>query len=128
MAPGAIGRCPELKNVAGTWHRHFLGRFEAPLAGQEPIALQSLPLALWALSAHFAQFGQSLSRPHGQFEQGLPILGGETPIFPDHSHRKYYFRAAIFFLTVINVLLYSKYPMALDGYVRCVGKRLSGGL
>jgi len=34
----------------------------------------------------------------------------------------------IFFLTVINVLLYSKYPMALDGYVRCVGKRLSGGL
>ncbi len=34
----------------------------------------------------------------------------------------------IFFLTVINVLLYSKYPMALDGYVRTVGKRLSGGL
>ena len=34
----------------------------------------------------------------------------------------------IFFLTVINVLLYSKYAMALDHYSRTVMKRLSGGL
>jgi len=35
---------------------------------------------------------------------------------------------AILFLTVINVLLYSKYAMALDHYSRTVMKRLSGGL
>jgi hypothetical protein len=52
---------------------------------------------------------------------------GKSPP-PDNSDQKYYFTDAIFFLTVINVLLYSKYPMALDGYVRTVGKRLSGGL
>ena len=49
-------------------------------------------------------------------------------MLPDDEDRKYYFPGAIFFLTVINVLLYSKYPMALDGYGRIVGKRLSGGL
>ena len=51
-----------------------------------------------------------------------------TPRASDHGYRKYYLFQAIFFLTVINVLLYSKYPMALDHYGRTVGKRLSGGL
>jgi hypothetical protein len=34
----------------------------------------------------------------------------------DQHHLKILLPLAIFFLTVINVLLYSKYPMALDRY------------
>jgi hypothetical protein len=64
----------------------------------------------------FAQFGQSLSRLHGQ--QAIPCqsLPGGIAHAPDEEHRKNYFFEAIFFLTVINVLLYSKYATALDHY------------
>src|SRR5690348_15074472 len=42
----------------------------------------------------------------------------------DHHHPKILLPSAIFFLTVINVLLYSKYPMALDHYASTLVERL----
>jgi hypothetical protein len=100
---------------------------ETPVTGPRNNRGTAGPLPIGILHS-YTRFGQSLSRLPSQAGTRHPAhRSGKAPP-PDHSHRKYYFPEAIFFLTVINVLLYSKYPMALDGYGRTVGKRLSGGL
>jgi hypothetical protein len=98
----------------------------------QPVATKALapkppPLPMGIVCTDLPGFGQSLSRLRSnqailarltQWNSRLPIEGIEIIIFV----------IVIFLLTVINVLLYSKYAMALDHYSRTVMKRLSGGL
>jgi len=72
-------------------------------------------------------FGQSLSRLRSN--QAIPArLTQRNPKLPIEGIENIILLIVIFLLTVINVLLYSKYAMALDHYTRTVMKRLSGGL
>jgi hypothetical protein len=95
---------------------------------REPIG-PTLASAAYGHNLHsFAQFRQSLSRLQGESSNGRQDLRAEHPCFPIRVIENIIFLEAIFFLTVVNVMLYSKYAMALDHSTRTLVKRLSGGL